>query len=235
MSSDLQELQNSLRATLEEKRRGPWVLSRAGGAGWRARLWVPTGTADPSPGSISSEVPKTPVMPQEQVRNHIPHTTTALHPSTQTKHPKTMVCGRKQGPLPGDEPTHDHHSSPSRPWCSDTARETSLGLGISGLSLTCSRAGFLICSFFRQIPWQASSTCVHCFQKMHTPWLAKVVFGRGGSGVEPEFFNSSQQETSCRDLQGKPTCKQDFHTVSPSKGQRSLPSFNFWLQFPQDL
>lgn len=68
-SSDLQELQNGPRAILEEKQRGPRVLSWAGGMGWRGGLWVPTGTTDPSPCPISSEVAKTPIVPQEQVRN----------------------------------------------------------------------------------------------------------------------------------------------------------------------
>lgn len=70
MSSDLQKMQNGLGATLEEKWRGPWGLSSAGGGGWRAGLRVLTGTADPSPWPTSSEVPKTPLVPQEQVRNY---------------------------------------------------------------------------------------------------------------------------------------------------------------------
>lgn len=168
VSSELQELPHSLGATLEEKQRGFWLLSQAGGAGWTDRLWVPMGTAHPSPCSITSEVPKTPIVPQEQVRNHLPYTATAFHHLAQKKtHPKPMAWGRKEGPLMGDEPTHDHSFSPI---CFVLRQNKGNKLGIGELGVifdfsVCSRAGVLN-TFSRQIPWQASSTHVHHFLKM---------------------------------------------------------------------
>lgn len=168
VSSDLQELQNVLGATLEEKQGGLWVLSRAGGVGRTDRLWVPMGTSHSSPCSISSEVPKIHVVPQEQVRNHLLHMTTAFHPSAQKEHPKRVAWGRKEGPLTGDEPTRDHSSSPIKTMVLRQNKENKLGIGdlrvIFDFSV-CSSAGFLN-PFFRQILWQVSSTHMHHFQRM---------------------------------------------------------------------